>query len=123
MEAQYCHGALTSLSQKPVNPNDVTHPQVAPRSAENAAEQTQHRYFHLLMNIGCFSELKMCPWECMVSLNVAGPQQKHFNGFVTVPPRLAFQLFCHCNFTYNCIVTEFFWGQALKLFCRFHFIK
>lgn len=102
------YGSLIKPSSKPRNPGDVTYPRVAFRSVDNAAEQLEHRYSHLPINVACVSELKMCPQECIVSLSVVSPQQEHFNAFITVPSRLAFQLFCHCVFTHNCILTESF---------------
>lgn len=55
----------------------------------------------------------------MVSLHVGSPPQKHFNGLLTVPFRLAFQLICHCNFTYNCILMESFLDKHVNCFAIF----
>lgn len=115
------HGALIGLSYKPINRDGVTHPQGAFTRVDNAGELLEHRCFHLPINVACFCELKMCPQECMLSRHALSPPQKLCDGFTTTPSRLAFQWFCHCNFTDNSILTQSFFRQACKLFCHFHF--
>lgn len=103
--------SLPSLRRSP--------PQAAFRSVDNAVEQLERRPFDFSMHVASFRELQMGPQECRVSLNVLSPQSPHLNGFIAVPSRPAFQLFCHCNFTYNCMLTKSFFDSHLNYFVIF----
>lgn len=43
--------SLICLSYKPINPDEVSHPQVAFRNVDNAVEQLEYRYFHFSINV------------------------------------------------------------------------
>ena len=103
------HGALISLSHKPISRDDVTHPQVAFTSVANAGELLEHRCFHLPINGACFCELKMCPQECMLSRHAVSPPHRNFIIVSQLRlPDFTFQLFCRCDFTDSCILTQSF---------------
>lgn len=94
-----------SLSQKPA-PDDDIHLQVALASADSMADEEAPGLFHPPVNAALqwFASLPsggLVFTQGCESLTEAGLYDS-----MALSSRLAFQLFCHCNFTHNCGLTE-----------------